>query len=181
MQLVEAQSLGCLHPNVDAATSLLSAPACSAASPAPEEQGLQNKEKEEPVGPRITSCTQEVFRTIGRDGAGFWVWNQGPGPSSCHLLEEGRGGSPPPPTSLRVRILETTFKPCRFLVLHPGKGNRKSWVKKSTHPLQRDPPSGQCPLGFSGTLEPGRISNAGTLVLRKAAQLGRGGSSLSPN
>lgn len=132
------------------------------------------------LGQLTPPYTQEVFRTIGRDGAGFWVWKQGPGPILPSL--RGRKGRFSPTPNPESQNPGDTFKPCRFLVPHSGKGNRKSWVKKkSAHPLQRDPPSGQCPLGCSGTLEPGRRSNGGTLVLRKAAQLGRGGSSLRPN
>lgn len=170
---------------MDAATSHLSGPACSAASPAPEEQGLQDKKKE-PVGPRRTWPAKPSLYTGSlqnhREG---WCWFLGVEAGTWPLILpslRGRKGRFSPTPNPESQNPGDTFKPCRFLVPHSGKGNRKSWVKKkSAHPLQRDPPSGQCPLGCSGTLEPRRRSNGGTLVLRKAAQLGRGGSSLRPN
>ena len=45
---------------MDAATSHLNAQACSAASPALEDQGLQDKDKKEPVGPIVPTPSRET-------------------------------------------------------------------------------------------------------------------------
>lgn len=85
------------------------------------------------------------------------------------------GKDPPTPPLRRLRILETTFKLYKFLVPHPGKGNRKSWVKKECpHPPERPILRVVSSGLLSVAQEPRRRANGGFCVLRRLPSLAEG-------
>lgn len=159
---MSASKCGCCYFSLEGSSLLSSLSSPRGAGPPGQEEGTSGSQ--ENLG-QLTLPIHRKAQNHRRDGAGFWGVEAGTWPLILPSLR-GRKGRFSPTPNPESQNPGDTFKPCRFLVPHSGKGNRKSWVKKkSAHPPER-PTSGQS-SGLLRDTGARRRSNGGTLVLEK--------------